>query len=742
MTHAIPPSPVATIAVFEPSAAIMRALVQYSTDLLTLCDAEGRVVYMSPSVTRLLGYPPDELLGRTSFELLHPDDSSRVTASFVTKTQSTALTPPIEMRLRHRDGSWRTLEATSTNLLHDPAIRGIVINAHDITARVAAERTSSESEARFRSLIEAASMGIVAVNRQGLVTLANSFGARLFGYTPDELLGQPVELLLDEGLRALHAQHREHAFDEGHTRVLGSGIKLRGRRKDGTNITIDASIGFFQQGGESQAVVCVTDISDRLRDEERLRLLESVVVNASDGVIITEAGEIDAPGPRIVYVNQALLLQTGHSEAELLGQTPRIFQGAGTDPAALRKIRTAMVAREPVCVEVLNYTKDGQELWVELSIAPVFAAGALTHFIAIQRNITAQKRMELQRSQLSDALAHQARYDALTGLPNRYLFDDRMQQSISLAARTNSDVGLLFIDLDNFKHLNDTLGHPVGDALLTQIVARLANHVPQTATLTRWGGDEFVVILPGIGGRAQAVAAAEQLLAALEAPFALHERELFITASIGISCYPYDGNDATTLLRQADSAMYRAKASGRNGVQCFAPEMSERSLQRLDLEHALRRALARHEFVLHYQPKVDAATREVVGLEALLRWQHPERGLVPPAEFISLVEENGMIVPIGAWVLEECCRQASEWRRVGLLPVRIAVNVSALQFARDDFVDQVATLLTRSTLTPEWLELEVTEGVVMQDIEKVIRRLSALRALGLRVAIDDFGSGY
>jgi diguanylate cyclase (GGDEF)-like protein/PAS domain S-box-containing protein len=721
----------------------MSALLQHSTDLVALCDAEGRITYTSPSVTRLLGYQPEELRGSLCFDLLHPDDHARVAASFAAKTLSRAENAPVEMRLRHRNGAWRTMEATSTNLLSDPLVRCMVVNAHDITERVEAERAYREGEARFRSLIEAANMGILAVNQRGLVTLVNGFGAALFGYAPEELIGQPIELLIDEGLRAKHAELREHSFEQNHGRLFARGIELHGLHKDGTSIAIDASIGFFQQDGERQAVVCVTDITDRLRKAERLRLLESVVVNANDGVMVTDAGALDGPDPRIVYVNEALLRQTGYSADEVVGQTPRIFQGPGTDPEAIRAIRSALAAHEPVYVEVLSYTKGGEELWVELSIAPVYGdSGAPTHFIAIQRDVTAHKRVELQRRELSAALAHQARYDALTGLPNRYMFDDRMQQAIAEAARTDSELALFFIDLDNFKHLNDTLGHPVGDALLGQIVARLTPHVPPGATLARWGGDEFSVIVPGVGRRAQVIAIGRQLLGALEAPFTLQARELFITASVGISCYPRDGDDATTLLRHADSAMYRAKASGRNAVQCYAPEMSDRALLRLDLEHALRGALARREFVLHYQPKINAATREVTGLEALLRWQHPERGLVPPAEFIPLAEENGMIVSLGGWVLEECCRQAATWRDMGLPPVRIAVNVSALQFERDDFVEQVATLLTRHELAPEWLELEVTEGVVMQDIEKVVRRLGALRDLGLWVSIDDFGSGY
>jgi len=347
----------------------------------------------------------------------------------------------------------------------------------------------------------------------------------------------------------------------------------------------------------------------------------------------------------------------------------------------------------------------------------------------------------IEQRSLVERLAHQAQHDTLTGLPNRILFEDRLQQALAHARRTGDMVGLLFADLDNFKRVNDTLGHRVGDVLLEYVAQRLLARIRQTDTLARMGGDEFAVILTGLNDPTQAAEVAQKLLAALQSAFAVEGYQLFLNGSVGISLFPQDGVEAAVLQRNADTAMYRAKAAG-SGFQFFTPEMHAEALERLELDSTLRRAVEQEEFRLHYQPVFDVVTQRFVALEALLRWEHPKLGMVPLAKFIPLAEESGLIVPIGTWVLREACRQNAAWQQVGHPPLRVAVNVSALQFARADFVDTVSRTLADSGLEPRWLELELTESVIMRDVEQVRLRLAQLRALGVHIAIDDFGTGY
>ena len=345
-----------------------------------------------------------------------------------------------------------------------------------------------------------------------------------------------------------------------------------------------------------------------------------------------------------------------------------------------------------------------------------------------------------QRS-LTDQLAHQATHDALTGLPNRLLLKERLDTALQRAHESRSKVAVVFIDLDRFKQINDTLGHGIGDRLLQQIAERLNEEVGNSDTLARMGGDEFTAILSGFKNAESAVQNVRELLAAVRKPCRVEAYELFITASMGVSFYPQDGVDAASLLRNADSAMYTAKNNGKNDFRCFSGEGIAAALQKLELENLLRRALENKELQIHYQPQVDTSGR-LVGLEVLLGWEHPKLGRISPSRFIPIAEESGMILPIGAWVLHQACQQAVDWQEAGYAAVQIAVNVSALQFGQANFVATVAAALAATGLDAKYLELELTESLVMRDVEQSSRRMSELRSLGVRIAIDDFGTGY
>lgn len=357
--------------------------------------------------------------------------------------------------------------------------------------------------------------------------------------------------------------------------------------------------------------------------------------------------------------------------------------------------------------------------------------------LAIERTTFA-----LEQKRLSAQLIFQAKHDALTGLPNRLMLEESLEKALGDAKRKKHQVAVLFIDLDRFKMINDSLGHTVGDALLQQVACRLQSGVRFTDMVARQGGDEFVIVLNVVKNLQSVNRIAENILKSLQEPFIVSSQELYISASIGISLYPSHGETVTEILRHADNAMYKVKDQGKNNFRFFIKDMDESEQRRLWLMTQLHKALELGELLLHYQPQIDIEQAKMVGLEALIRWNHRELGLVSPGEFIPLAEETGLIIPIGAWVIEEACRQAVEWQERGLPPVRVSVNVSALQFSRDDFIETVLYALDKSGLEPQWLELELTEGLLLGDTQSIASKLRQLKEIGVYLAIDDFGTGY
>jgi diguanylate cyclase (GGDEF)-like protein len=358
------------------------------------------------------------------------------------------------------------------------------------------------------------------------------------------------------------------------------------------------------------------------------------------------------------------------------------------------------------------------------------------------QSIGSQIGQFIERKQAEERVRHLAHYDELTRLPNRTMFNERLGHAIAHARRTERSLAVLFIDLDRFKNINDTLGHEAGDGVLREVADRLRSCLRESDTVGRLGGDEFVVLIEEPPQPLNASMVAQKILAALGTPFSVQAQEFHVTASIGISSYPNDGADLQTLMKNADIAMYRAKEQGKNNFQFYSAHINLHSIERLTLESSLRRALERDEFLLHYQPKLDIGSGRITGVEALVRWQQPAQGLIPPAQFIQLAEETGLIVPIGEWVLKTACAQNRAWQERGWPPVRIAVNLSPRQFAHENLVEDVARVLQQTGLDPAFLELEITEGVVMHNPEQAVILLKRLKALGIHLSIDDFGTGY
>jgi diguanylate cyclase (GGDEF)-like protein/PAS domain S-box-containing protein len=380
--------------------------------------------------------------------------------------------------------------------------------------------------------------------------------------------------------------------------------------------------------------------------------------------------------------------------------------------------------------------RDGFETPIEDSVAPIHdREGKATGAVIVFRDVSAARAM-------AEQMTHSAQHDFLTGLPNRMLLNDRANQAIALAARHSKKVAVLFLDLDGFKHINDSLGHPIGDKLLQSIAKRLVGCVRSSDTVSRQGGDEFVVLLSEMAQQEDAAISALRILDAVAKSHSIDQHDLHLTASIGVSVCPDDGLDAETLIKNADIAMYQAKENGRQSYQFFKPVMNVRAVERQSIEESLRRAIERKEFSLHYQPKVKLTTGEIAGAEALIRWNHPTRGPVSPANFIPVAEDCGLILPIGQWVLREACKQARAWMGAGLPLRTMAVNISSMEFREDNFLASVFTTLSETGLDPKFLELELTESVLMKRAESAASVLKTLRARGVQIAVDDFGTGY
>ncbi|WP_415034382.1 putative bifunctional diguanylate cyclase/phosphodiesterase [Azonexus sp.] len=464
--------------------------------------------------------------------------------------------------------------------------------------------------------------------------------------------------------------------------------------------------------------------------KERHCLMHQVFDHSGEAVMITDADN------RILDVNPSFSVLTGYEKAEVLGKNPRLLSSGRTSREEYKALWSALREDGRWQGEIWDRRKDGAVYPKLLAISVLRdASGAVRYHIANFKDISSEKATQAR-------LEYIAHHDMLTGLNNRFSLDDRLDHVLSMARREKREVALLFIDLDRFKVINETLGHAVGDELLIGVSRRLRELVRASDLVARLGGDEFVVVLAGLTPGHAAGQVAEKIVSALGAPYVLGEHSLYATPSIGVAVFPGDGKDRESLLKNAESAMYQAKADGRNNFRFFDAGMNSVALERLEIEHALRLALAADEFVLHFQPVIDVASGAVSSVEALVRWQHPTRGLLPPGVFIGVAEETGLIEVLGAWVMAQACRQLAEFRRLGLAQLKMAINISAAQMRSAELLDRAESLIERYGLDPSWLIFEITESVAMAQPEETIEILDKLRAMGIQVALDDFGTGY
>lgn len=472
------------------------------------------------------------------------------------------------------------------------------------------------------------------------------------------------------------------------------------------------------------------EIAERKRAELVIRKLSSAVERVADSIFMTDTNGI------IEYVNPAFEEITGFSHEEAVGRTPKLIKSGQHSSEFYARIWTTLGEGEIYREVLINRKKDGQLYHEAVTVTPLFdEEGECTHYIFSGKDMT-------ERMQTQERLHHLAHHDILTDMPNRMLFVDHLKQALSRAKWHERTMAIMFVDLDRFKMVNDTLGHEAGDQLLQSIAARMQSCMREGDIAARFGGDEFAVFLNDIAARDDVVPLAKNLLNALATPFVVAGQELFVTCSVGISIFPEDGTDTQALMQNADTAMYWSKQKGGNTYHFYQAEMNAQAVERLKLENELRRAVTRKEFVLHYQPQFDLNTNAIVGVEALLRWQHPELGLVPPLKFIGLLEETGMIVAIGEWILETACVQLRQWRDAGRELVPLAINFAERQFESAELVGLISRVLQENAIDPALLVVEVTESVLMDNNDAVTDVLVGLKDMGLGFAIDDFGTGY
>jgi|GEM_PF-444621 len=592
----------------------------------------------------------------------------------------------------------------------------------------ASEQQLRRLEERLRSLFDHALDGILAAEiESGKFVTGNPAICRMLGYELDELLSLGVENIPPpENLPWLREDFARHLRGEA---TISLDIPLL--RKDGGTIHADIKSSPAEIDGKHCLVGIFRDNTERRQAEERLRLDAAALAASRDAVAITDLT------PAILGVNPAFTKITGYSEEEVLGQNPRILASGRHDRAFYQGMWTSLLETGFWRGEIWNRRKNGEAYPELLSISTVYdKLGKPSHYVAVATDLALIKQSEEQ-------LKYLAHYDPLTGLPNRLLLEARLQHSLERARRNGTGVAMLIVDLDHFKLINDSLGHADGDRLLAAVSKRLQGRMREEDTMARIAGDEFALVMENITGHHEAEIAARGIEACLEAPFAMDGgQEIYVRVSIGISLYPEDGGNAADLLLGANAAVHRAKEQGGNQLCHHDRSLNIKARTSLDLEAALRRALEQGEFVLHYQPKVHLRHGRITGAEALIRWQRPGHGLVPPLSFIPVAERSGLIKGIGSWVLEEACRQLRLWRENRLDDIHLAVNVSARQFHGAGLDKMLKELFAHYGIEPDTLTLELTESMLMHDPEQAVGRLGALRDLGARLSLDDFGTGY
>jgi diguanylate cyclase (GGDEF)-like protein/PAS domain S-box-containing protein len=707
----------------------LRLITDNVPAMIAYSDTEHRYRYANRRFIEFYGGAGAVARGRTVRELVGEETWRLVRGNLERALSGEAL--HYEGVRRDAAGRARNIEATLVPDRDEAGrVRGVYTFILDITERRAAEQAIREGLAQLKLITDNVPAMIAYYDRDMRCRYANRAYQEFYAPGADSIVGRTA-------LEILGAETWEHAAERAARALAGETLNFRRRerRADGRKRDIEITL-VPHRAGTGQVLglyALVLDVTERWRAERALRLRERAIESSTDAIMITEGAEEDFA---LVYVNAAFERITGYAAAEVLGRNPRFLHREDRAQAGLRDLRAAVRDEREANALLRNYRKDGTPYWSELRIAPVRDdRGRTTHYVGVSSDVS-----ERVRSQ--EALERQANYDALTGLPNRNLMRDRLAQALVQARRGRQRAAVLYVDLDHVKRINDSLGHPVGDKVIASSGARIAGVLRSGDTVARVGGDEFVAILPVLKYEHDAALVAQKLREAIAAPLEIDGHQFVLSASVGIAVFPKDGEDSETLLRNADAALYRAKEEGRDCERFFTAELNQRVVRHLQIEGDLRRALEREEFRLHYQPIVELATRRVAGFEALARWPRPGGTWVPPAEFIPVAEDSGLIVALGRWVMLTAAREVRKWNGRGKQPRYVSINLSARQFKDPQLLDTVREALRGSGADPSHIRLEITESTVMSSADEAIKTLRALRALGVRISVDDFGTGY
>lgn len=701
------------------------SVFQQCPDILLIArHSDGCLLEVNEAFEEQIGLPPDQVIGRTATDL----DLWGVEGSgpLLLQRLHQGGIRNLEMSFRRSNGQLFT-GLTSAETFELDGTPALVVAVRDISQLKETQQQLQTSEEKFAKAFHASPDGLL-LSRQsdGLLLEVNEGFCRLTGYDLNPTIDQTS---LDLGIW-VDLNERKRLVDQLNRDGFVRDFTCHIRRSDGQIRLCELSARPLPITGVDCMLTIARDITERHLMQEKLQLAATVFENTAEGVLITDIEQ------RISAVNRAFSEITGYSEIEALGQTPRLLASGQHDSAFYLAMWHQLTAEGHWQGEIYNKRKNGELYPSWLTISAVRNSDReITHFVAVFADISSIKHAQAK-------LDYQAHHDPLTGLPNRTLFENRLQGVLTCAQVSNRQGAVLFLDLDRFKHINDSLGHPVGDLLLKGIAQRLKEQVRDVDTVARLGGDEFIILLPGLHKPSDASTIANKLLACFNAPFQAGEHEFFTSASIGISLYPQDGTDVSTLIRNADAAMYRSKAKGRNRVEAYTRDLTAQASERIALEHELRRAVERNEMSLCFQPKLSLKTQSLVGAEALIRWSHPTFGEVPPEHFIHLAEENGTILQLGDWVLEQACRQMQAWKQHYEPFGPLSINLAGAQLRHPHLARRIEQLLKHYQLRAGDLQLEITENFIMSQAEEALAVLYQLKKLGVQLAIDDFGTGY